>query len=203
MLFLFGIPGHIDDSLTWIRWFKANSQVSLTILSILALFGVSMTISELWIPYTANQRRLRRLAPLLKEFLDETPWTYDEQTNSYTPSDTNPNTLVFKWGLLEQELHTLKIRHRNLLFRPSGWAHFSERLLKAAWAGDLREARKAGEWWTRFSYKKDVVNQGVAPGTGTYECTYCGWYVTLDADTEQLPACERCTYEGLNQYQKV
>ena len=37
-----------------------------------------------------------------------------------------------------------------------------------------------------------MYKTGEKPGKGTYECTECGTYVVLDANTDTLPPCPKC-----------
>ncbi len=34
---------------------------------------------------------------------------------------------------------------------------------------------------------------GNKPGEGTYQCTNCGIYITLDDNTDKLPPCPKCS----------
>lgn len=199
---VFGLPGHLEDGLTWLRWYQENAPVALSTSATLLIVGLAVALSEIWVPFLDGRRRLRRLAPLIEEFLRQTPWlTEDAFTKPAAPAE-NPTTLIFTSRVLEQELHALKIRHRNLLLRIDGWSHFLERLLKASYAGDLKEAREAGEWWISFAAQHGNTRTGMRPGKGTYQCTSCGWYVTIGNKADHLPPCDQCG-AGVAEYTKA
>lgn len=202
-LIFYGIPSLISDTVTWLRWFQQLSPfVPIGIALFILTPALVYSLSELWIPELASRKRLRRMAPVLQEFMDLVPWVAEGGLFTPASSDHNPTKLWLKYRVLETELHALNIRHRSLIFRPRGWHHFAEWLLCAAHAGDLDEARKAGEWWISFAANQDKTHSLMTPGKGTYECVKCGWYVTLEDDISPLPQCKQCG-PGFTVYTKV
>lgn len=39
-----------------------------------------------------------------------------------------------------------------------------------------------------------MPSANTTPGAGNYQCTKCGYVVTLNSDTDKLPVCPKCRF---------
>ncbi|MDE2861509.1 MAG: hypothetical protein OYI31_09245 [Chloroflexota bacterium] len=88
---LFGLPGHIDDGLTWLRWRQALSPTALGIMfsigvGILLVTSLAATAS-LWRPLVPGNR-LRKLSRLLQEG-KELDSAFTNATAARSPDDVD------------------------------------------------------------------------------------------------------------------
>lgn len=161
-LFIFSIPGLVDDATTWGKWIS-NLPDSVQWVMVIVGFGMivsgpTIALTEWWLPRTEKRRRLRGMEPLIRAYLENMPWTEFGEGAMMPDRASRLSPWVDTVSALEQELHELSIPHRSLLTMDDGWHFFCDQLRKAALADDLGAAREAGKWWMDYGKARSKEN---------------------------------------------